>query len=600
MPRTTRGKSQPNALVASAARVNAGRRKNRPSTVGAWQGEVWTMLDTVGELGFYHGWIVNALSQCTLSVTEDLGEENGGDVPAKDPTCLAAMAALFGGDAGQGEMLGTMGGHLALPGETWLCGLLEPPADPEIDMWRVLSHDEVREQGNRWQIDRGDGEPETYAREQVYITRIWTPHPKKWVEANSSVRSALPILRQLVGLSKRDAANIDSRLIGNGILAVPSEITFASPATPSEGGDDPEQDPFLAALIEAGITAIEDPGSPEALFPLLVRAPAEHLAKIKHITLATPLDEKAMEQQERLIKRLANSLDVPAEILLGLADVNHWTGWLLDENAIKMHVEPLLKVITQGLTTRYLWPILQGDDETLDPALRRFRIVGSTANLRQRPNRSAEAQGARDSITITDEAWARETGFSTDDLLSPDDPEFRRRVLMRLATTSTDPGVIVGSMAALGITIDLPTPAAVPGAEPVAAVPAVVAPPDPVADTRNDRALPGNDQTLQASALLAASEVVVQTAVTRAWNRAGKRGRERQPVPAADLDTAMAGVWDGVPRVAALLGIDETRLRSTLDGYARALLTTGAEHDPRTLATNLIPLITRPALSRGA
>lgn len=597
MPRTSKKAPAPNALVASAARVTAGRRKNRPTSVSAWQAEVWTMLDTVGELGFYHGWIVNALSQCTLSVVEDLGEQNGGEVPAEDVTVQAALAALFGGDAGQGEMLGTMGGHLALPGETWLVGLLEPPADPEIDMWRVLSHDEVKEQGNRWQIDRGDGEPETYTREQVYITRIWTPHPRKWVEANSSVRSALPILRQLVGLAKRDAANIDSRLIGNGILAVPTEITFASPATPDDDGSDPEGDPFLAALIEAGITAIEDPGSPESLFPLLVRAPAEHLDKIKHFTLATPLDEKAMEQQERLIKRLANSLDVPAEILLGLADVNHWTGWLLDENAIKMHVEPLLKVITQGLTSRYLWPILQGTAAALDPSLRRFRIVGSTANLRQRPNRSAEAQSARDSITITDEAWARETGFQPDDLLTPESDEFRRRVLMRLATTGT-PEVVVGALAALGITLDLPTPPA----EPARVTAEQVAPPTPPAttDTRTERSLPEQDQTLQASALLASAEVVVQTAVTRAWNRAGKRGRERQPVPADALDAAMAGVWDGVPRVAALLGVDADRLRSTLDGYTRALLVSGAEHDPRTLATNLIPLITRPALPRGA
>lgn len=595
MPRASRGKTTPNALVASAARVTAGRRKNRPASVSAWQAEVWEMLDTVGELGFYHGWIVNALSQCTLSVVEDLGEENGGEVPAKDFTVLAAMAALFGGDAAQGEMLGMMGGHLALPGETWLCGLLEPPADPQIDMWRVLSHDEVKEQGNRWQIDRGDGEPETYARDAVYITRIWNPHPKKWVEATSSVRSALPILRQLVGLAKREAANIDSRLIGNGVLAVPSEITFASPSAPNDDGSDPEGDPFMAALIEAGVAAIDNPGSPEALFPLLIRAPAEHLDKIKHITLATDLDEKLPEREERLIKRLANSLDVPAEVLLGLADVNHWTGWLLDENAIKMHVEPLLKVITRGLTTRYLWPVLQGDAETLDPSLRRFKIVGSTANLRQRPNRSSEAQSARDSITITDEAWARETGFNTDDLLDPESDEFRRRVLMRLATTGT-PEVVVGAMAALGINLDLPTPAPeVTG--PV--VPGEVAPPaPPAADTRTERSLPDQqDSTLQAAALLASAEVLVQTAVTRAWNRAGKRGRVRGPVAAADLDTAMVGVWDGVPRVAALLGVDEERLRFTLNGYARALLTTGAEHDPRALATTLMPLITRPPVT---
>lgn len=589
MPRPSRRAPQPNALVASAARVMAGRRKSRPSGVSAWQTEVWGMLDTVGELGFYHRWIVNALSKCTLAVVEETTP--GQEEPAQDPVVIATLDALFGGEAGQANMLGTMAGHIALPGETWLCGLLEPSPDPDIDQWRVLSHDEVQEQGSGWQIDRGDGMPERYRNDEVYMARIWQPHPKKWVEATSSVRAALPILRQMVGLAKRDAANIDSRLIGNGILAVPSEIAFASPSAPSEDASDLPDDPFLAALVEAGTTAIEDPGSVEALFPLLVRAPAEHLDKIKHLTLATPLDEKSGEREDRLIKRLANSLDVPAEVLLGLADVNHWTGWLLDENAIKMHVEPLLAVLTHGLTTRYLWPALQGEAQGLDPALRRFKITGSTAALRQRPNRSAEAQTARESLTITDEAWARETGFGTEDLLTPESPEFKRRVLMRLAQSST-PEVVVGAMAALGISLDLPTPAP---EVPAPVVPGTVETPTPAPDVRNDRTLPQQDQAMQAAALLASAEVVVQTAVTRAWNRAGKRGRVRGPVPAADLDTAMAGVWDTVPRVAALLGLDPDRLTGILDGYARTLLTTGAEHDPRALATSLMPLVTLPA-----
>lgn len=586
MPRPS--KTKPNAIVASAARVMAGRRKSRPSGAQAWQSEAWGMLDTVGELEFYRQWISNAISQCVLEAVETMPD--GEEVPTEDPVVRAAMDALFGGDNGQAEMLAAMGGHIAIPGETWLCGLLEPSPDPDIDMWRVLSHDEVKEEGNRWLIDRGDGEPERYQQDQVYVARIWQPHSRKYVQANSSVRSALPILRQLVGLSKRDAANIDSRLVGNGILAVPSEVTFASPHTAEGDGTDLPEDPFLAALVEAGIAAIENPGSPEALFPLLLRAPAEHLDKIKHLTLHTPLDEKAIQQQEKLIGRLANSLDVPAEVLLGMADVNHWTGWLLDENAIKMHVQPKLSVITRGLTTRYLWPCLQGDADGLDPALRRFKIRGSTAALRQRPNRSAEAQSARESITITDAAWARETGFEESDLLKPDDPEFRRRVLMRIATTSADPAVVVGALAALGVEVDLPVAAAppeVPGATEPAALPAPSTP--TVTDVRNDRTPPQD----QAASLLAVSEVMVLRAVERGWSRA-RGGRVRKPVPASHLDEAMRGAWDHVHRAAVLTGVDPNRLRPVLDTYARHLLSTGADHDPRALSTLLIRDVLTP------
>src|SRR6476661_2313022 len=167
MPRPRQPK--PNAVIASAAKVVAGRRKNRPQQQGGggWQAEVWQMLDTVGELEFYRAWVSNALSRVTLSVVEVIKADDGSvsEQPATDPTALAAMAVLFDGDAGQGEMLSTMGGHIALPGESWLCGLVEPPEDPTIDQWRILSHDEVVEQGSKWIIDRGDGQPESYAAE---------------------------------------------------------------------------------------------------------------------------------------------------------------------------------------------------------------------------------------------------------------------------------------------------------------------------------------------------------------------------------------------------------------------------------------------------
>lgn len=600
MPRPRRPK--PNAVIASAAKVVAGRRKNRPQQQGGggWQAEVWEMLDTVGELEFYRAWVANALSRVTLSVVEVVTDEEGGtkDVPVTAAStgdgavAYAAMQALFGGDAGQSEMMAAMGGHIALPGETWLAGLVEPPEDPTIDQWRVLAHSEVIEQGQRWQIDRGDGMPEVYAGEEIILIRIWRPHPRKWVEAHSSVRSALPILRELVGLSKHTAAAIDSRLAGAGILAVPSEITFASPATPDADDEDPTVDPFLAALTEAMVTAIEDRADASAVVPVVIKAPAEHLDKIKHITFATDFSKQAKELRAEAIQRLAASLDVPAEVLTGMADVNHWTGWLLDENAIKMHIEPVAGVITSGLTARYLWPCLQGPSETFDPALRRFKIKGDTSALRQRPNHSAEAQALHGNLTITDAALAREVGFEAADLLASDgnEEEFRRRLLMKAAQGVQTADVTVAALQELGVNLTpQPSEVADTGAAPTGPPP-VEAPPTPPA-VEAPRDLPSQEQS---AALLACSEVLVLRAVERGWNRAGKRGRVRRPVPASELDAALAGSWDGVERAASLMGVDAHRLRTSLDTYARTLLATGAEHEPRALATRLVAEVLAP------
>ena len=73
MPRPKKQHDGPNSVIASAARVQAGRKKNRPKS-GAngepWQTEAWLMLDTVGELEFYRQWVANACSRVTLSAVE--------------------------------------------------------------------------------------------------------------------------------------------------------------------------------------------------------------------------------------------------------------------------------------------------------------------------------------------------------------------------------------------------------------------------------------------------------------------------------------------------------------------------------------------------
>lgn len=600
MPRPKREPvEKPNSLVASAAQITSRRRVGVPkeSGTGGWQAEAWTMLDMVGELEFYREWVANALSRVTLWVSEV--NAAGETVKTAEPLPLAALAALYDGDAGQPQMLGSLGGHIAIPGESWLVGLVEPPKTADgPDTWRVLSRDEVKSEGSTWVIDRGDGEVERYedgSREgvpaQALVIRLWSPHPRKWAEATSSVRSALPILRELVGLSKKVAADIDSRLAGAGVLFVPSEMTFTSPL-PGQAAEDPAGDPFVTALTDAMVAAMSDRGSPASVAPIVVKAPAQYLDKIKHITFWSEFSAEARELRGEAITRLASSLNVPAEVLTGLGDSNHWSAWLLDESAIKMHIEPLVGIITHGLTTRYLWPILQGNAPTLDPTMRRFKIEGDTSALRQRPNRSAEAQALHADMVITNEALARETGFDTNDLLNPASEEYRQRMLQKTAQGVTTADVTVAALAQLGIPL-VPKASEVDAATPTATGPQAVgpAPEPPAVEQRQPPAQDAAAAIAQArtAALVLGAEGIVTRALEKAWNKAGKRrGGVRQPVPADQLDSALHGAWDRVPRVAAMTGVDPDRLLDTLNTYTRTLLATGAEHAPTEFAQVLV------------
>lgn len=331
MPRTRKTPETPpqsNAVIASAARLNprAGRGIPKKTSQG-WQEDVWGFLDTVGELSFAAQWQANALSRVVLKVVEDLDGETR---TVTEGLPVEALAELFGGESGQEQMMSALGFSLFLPGEAYLVGVEHPP--PGIDQWRVLSNVEVKLQGSNWEIDRGDGMAERYlakpneddptSQPEALVFRIWRPHPRLGVEATSPVRAAIPILRELEGLTMHIAASIDSRLAGAGVLLVPSEMTFASPADGTSG--DAQQDDFLMALVEAMEAARADRQSPAALAPIVVRVPGALIENVKHLTFTTPLSQEAKTLREEAIRRLSLSLDMPPEVLTGQADSNHW------------------------------------------------------------------------------------------------------------------------------------------------------------------------------------------------------------------------------------------------------------------------------------
>lgn len=611
-----------NAIVASAAQINSKRTRGLPKqgSGGGWQAEAWSMLDEVGELEFYREWIANALSRVTIHPT--LTETIDGTTTTRrltahedDPDAIRAWQghqALFGGESGQSQMMAAFAGHLSIPGESWLVGLLQEPEDPTIDLWRVLSREEVKIENGRVTINRGDDVEEVYRdgskdgdEPEVYVIRLWRPHPRKWVDAHSSVKSALPILRELLGLTKKVDADINSRLAGAGLLLVPTEATFAAPGV-DPSTLDPNSDPLLETIIATMTAALRDRADPSSVAPIVLRVPAQYVDKIKHLTFWSEFSAEARELRKEAITRLANSLDVPAQVLLGLADVNHWTGWLLDDNSITQHVEPLAEVVTHGITTRFLWPILQSTAESFDPALRRFGYEYDTSALRQRPNRSAEAGEGHAALILTDAAYARERGFDATDLLShPDNlKEYKRRMLERIAAQAgSTPGAAIAALAELGVIIEPSDPAG-----PAVTVDQVPTPPPsepPAIDAPRDAPEQGEPPAAaaarewQLTALVLGCEAVVARAVERGWNKAGNRGSTRRPVAASALDGCLADAWGLVPRIAAMTNVDAGVLHAVLDGYARSLLTTGADHDPVAFSRLLRTRLVDPVIAGG-
>ena len=433
------------SLVASARKIK-GRSVARTSPQ-AWQDEAWSMYDEVGELRFVSNTLASAASRARLfAATVSPGADHPApirtnpdtidpDDPPTDDDVVAAehVAMLARNVLGRSEMLRRIVLHLFVPGDGYLVGVEpgvldtrgpDPTPAPTEEIspeggvplerleWHPLSVSEVSMRAGVVELNVGDAEPVKLSDDDCVVVRIWRPHPRRWWQADSPVRANLPVLRELVGLTKHVSASIDSRLAGAGLLVLPNSVEVVGGAVEAEVDDGEPTPGFVDALIDAMVTPLEDRDSAASLVPLVIRVPDDAVDKVKHLRFDTPLDEHAKDLRDEAIRRLALGLDAPPEVLLGLGDTNHWSAWQIDESTAKLHIEPLLGMICDALTTQYLWPTLEAAG-VADPS--RYVVWFDASDLTQRPNRTDEATAGHQLGLLSDEAWRRHAGFDESD-----------------------------------------------------------------------------------------------------------------------------------------------------------------------------------------
>jgi hypothetical protein len=229
-------------------------------------------------------------------------------------------------------------------------------------------------------------------------------------------------MRELELVNRYITAQYLSRLAMAGLLILPEEASFP---VREEFQDEP--DPLSMEFVEIAAESIREPGHASSIVPLLIRVPSEVADQIRHIDFTLKIDEKVIERRNSAITRLANKLDVPAEILTGMGDVNHWTAWALDEGALKTHIAPMAELICHCLTAGYLQPRLAASGET---DVGKWVVWYDMSELAIRPDRSENAVMAYDRYEIDGEALRRETGFSEDD--KPDGKILKEQMLKSL------------------------------------------------------------------------------------------------------------------------------------------------------------------------
>ena len=445
-------------LRGSAQRIRLTERKDvealaRRSHV-EWQRRAWEYFDAVAEIKFAFGLLGNVTSRARLYSAyvvdphqppvqlQNLQDVEGSGVDTElVDTCEAALGRISSNNGGISALLRDAALNLSVAGE---CYLVQTPArfgSEEPETWDIKSVDEVVVSLDGKVRIRGRADLQQREYEELppkaFVGRIWRSHPRFSQQADSSMIGVLQPCEDLLLFSRAARATAHSRL-NAGALFIPDGLSAAAmPVEPegplplgAEGMPLPpveEHDEFEEELIAAMTTPIADEESAAAVVPLLIRGPAELGAMIKQFKFERTFDPTLAQRADRALDRIMQGIDVPKDVVTGLANVKYSNAVAIDKSLYKAHVEPLLLLICDALTMVYYRPALIAMGVPEETA-RRVTLWYDPSDIVIQANPEEMADSGYEKYLVSAAAWRRAHGFSEDD--KPDGEEIAKRMVV--------------------------------------------------------------------------------------------------------------------------------------------------------------------------
>lgn len=614
---------QPSSLTAASQRVTPrsySSFRSAASSGNGWQEDAWVYLEKVGELQYFVSWRAWAASRCCLvaSALDDQGLPLG-SIPDDDPnaeTVRRIVSDIAGGASQQSSFIQRAGYLITTVGECWAGVIVRdasrekgPAGGPSLvdvdrpgfqrEQWYVFGADQISSGPQGIELKLPDGTVHQYTPDSDVLFRVWSQHPKDPTKPISPIWSTRVVLHAIVQADATIKAANNSRLVGNGIMFVPQEMSLpqqdAPGAVPVGSPDLPDPAPFVEPssaqqlqdlLFDVASTAKRDPESQAAMLPLIAAVPGEMIKNVNWIRPGSDIPETTLKIQEHDLVRLARGLEVEPERLLGRSGSNHWTAWAMDDNDVRIHVVPLVELIASALTTEVLRYSLTA--EGIDPS--QYVIWYDTTALTQDPDKTDEAREAFDRGALTAAALREHLGFDAEDgydLTTPDG-----WVALALDKIAADPANAAVFMpiieaAAARVGLEIAAPAALPAG--------IGGRPEDISEPDSEPPEPESAPEAPEPPLTAAM-TVARLCVNRALELANKRRRTRadsallrdvpielahtrmDPAPLSETSTLMRGWATGVNDTDLCdIGVDPAVFRSTVEAVtALALVSSSA------------------------
>lgn len=494
--------------------------------------------------------------------------------------------------------------HYVIAGECYLIARDKVETDPGEagEIWEIVAVTELRRVGDNWEVRHENGNYIELSEDDPVI-RLWNPDPQDRMKAWSPFRSLLPTLVEIEWLTRHIFTQVQSRLMSAGVWFLPDNLTFPPPPPESVNGgteamasmNDAE---LLMLSLAASSTSLLE--GDEVAFPSVIMADPMALAAVdqsKLIKFWSEIDDAAMILRSDAVRRFALGMDMPPEQVLGSSglavtgaagsagSVNHWGVWANEEQTISAHIEPALDRLVGSLTTSVLRNAIEDTP---------YVFAYDTASLRMRQDRSKEAMEWYDRGVLKAEVALRETGFDPSiDVM--DEDEFRRWMLVKVASGSASPEQLNESLRLLGVVlnVDFDSETSARGRSGTDEPPSLKDHPyEGPPRVQNDHSpAPFN-------VLLVSCEGLVLRALEKAGNRLlndGKRGRDRdRSTPAhlahitASVETAPEFDFTLLPTVlSGFSAKQQSSIEANLSRYCAGLYASSAPHTREALAMAL-------------
>ena len=466
-------RSSPKVIRAAGVKIEKMPAEQLRAVAGhtqPWQKQAWGYRDAIGELRFVLQYRARAIARTRLLIAQVIDDddepipvslrnevdddgqptEKAKLVTAAADLCEAAEVELarLPLDAGY-SFLGIWSENFDVAGECYLHGRQLPDSDQEE--WTIRSILDVDTQGSEITIrdelgqprrlDLSDPKRDYIGTEELF--RLWVPHPARPHLADSALHSLADVLEDILLAGREVRSASRSRSANNGIWFIPIGMTQMRDTKPNSDKAEDQSTRFMSDTQAALLAPISNEGDPGSVAPIMITGTREDIEVASKSFLRFDRETKpeTLDRLDRSIRRMATGLDCPPELLTGMADVNHWTAWLIDASTFRHYLEPSLRLMVDSLTVAYLRRALIAQGFTADE-VRQLRIWYDAGQITENPNRRQDALDAREHGAIGDDSFRQALGFNEGDAPTPEE-----RLLMIALKSGMDQATVAAILA---------------------------------------------------------------------------------------------------------------------------------------------------------